>query len=95
MGNSTRRKAVDDFDWLSQQLECRLHAETGQISNSTFSDENASSGVYFSFTLQAYFHNLYVFIEIYRIMFYLVSKHLRHCVGPMKVLGWNYSLTFA
>ena len=41
----------------------------------------------FSFTFQAYFHNLYVFIEIYKIMFYLVSKHFRHCVGSTKVLG--------
>ena len=32
---------------------------------------------------------MYVFIEIYKIMFYLVSKHFRHCVGSTKVLGWK------
>ena len=37
--------------------------------------------------LQAYLHNLYVFIEIYKIMFYLVNKHLSHCVGSTTVLG--------
>ena len=43
--------------------------------------------------LQTYFHNLYVFIYIYKIMSYLVSKHLRHCIGLKKVLclhcHWN------
>ena len=43
-------------------------------------------GVRFSFSLQDYFHNLYVFMEIYKIMFYFVSKYLRHCVGSTKVL---------
>ena len=80
---------MDDFDWLSQWLERKLCAETGLISNTTFSDENASSGICFSFTLQAYFHYLYLFIEIQKIIFYLVSKHLSHCVRSMKVLRWK------
>ena len=40
----------------------------------------------FSFTLQAYFHN---FLCVYRDLqnnVYLVSNHLRHCLGSMKVL---------
>ena len=39
--------------------------------------------------LQADFHNLFVFTEIYEIMFYFVSKHLRHFLGSTKVLGWK------
>ena len=45
-----------------------------EISNATFSDKNASSGVRFSFSLQDYFHNLYVFMEIYNIMFFLSAS---------------------
>ena len=35
------------------------------------------------------FHSLWVFIEIHKIMFYLVRKHLRHCIGLTKVLEWK------
>ena len=38
---------------------------------------------------QADFHNLLVFTKIYKVMFYFVSKHLRHFIGSTKVLGWK------
>ena len=84
--SKVRNKALEDFDWLSHWLEWKFLAETGYISNATFSDKSASSGVRFSFSLQDYFHNLYVFVEIYKIMFFFVSKYLRHCVGSTNVL---------
>ena len=43
-------------------------------SNATFSDKNASSGVRFSFSLQDYVHNLYVFMEIYKIMLFFCQQ---------------------
>ena len=39
--------------------------------------------------LQADFHNLFVSTEIYKIMFYFVSKHPRYFIGSTKVLGWK------
>ena len=53
----------------------------------TFSDKNESFGVRFSFKL--------IFIiclslpRFTKIMFYFVSKHLRHFIGSTKVLGWK------
>ena len=41
------------------------------------------------FVLQADFHNWYVFIEIYKVMLYFVSKHFRHVIGSIKALGWK------
>ena len=38
---------------------------------------------------QADFHNLFVFSEIYKMMFYFVSKHVRHFRGSTKLLGWK------
>ena len=39
--------------------------------------------------LQADFHDLLVIIEICKMMFYFVSKHVRHFIGSTKVPGWK------
>ena len=54
------------YKWIGNSTR---HKVRNKALDDDFSDKRALSGLHFSFTLQGDFRNLYVFIEIYNVLF--------------------------